>query len=72
MKMERCYFKTIVTSESEEGEAFMKRFALDYQRCRHGCTGYFGYGTCEYYTSPKEVELGGLANIPVADNLKNE
>ena len=61
--MDKCYFKTILESESKEAEAYLKRFDIDFKRCRFKCSGYVGYGDCENFITQNEVNEGGLVRI---------
>jgi hypothetical protein len=36
---EICYWKKICNTESREGIAFMRRFGIDYEKCRTKCDG---------------------------------
>jgi len=69
-QMARCYFKKIIKTESVEGETFLKRFVVDYKRCRFKCSGFQDYGTCEYFITQEEVNQGGLARLIKRDDGK--
>ena len=68
--MERCYFKGIVETDSKEGIAFLRRFDIDTNRCLNSCSGYLGYGDCEYYITREEIAQGGLSRIPISDEYE--
>jgi len=61
--MEKCYFKKISDSESKEGEAYLKRFDINFKKCKFKCSGYIGYGNCENFITQNEVNQGGLVRI---------
>lgn len=59
--MEKCYWKRICETESQEGLAFIKRFVIDSHKCRVICEGYSNQ--CDYYTTSQDVNEGKLAQL---------
>lgn len=47
----KCYFRRISESSSREGRQYQGQFPLvDFQKCLYVCSGYEGYGSCEFFS----------------------
>lgn len=55
-----CYWKKICNTESREGIAFMRRFGVDYERCRTRCDG---SNKCGLYLTLDQANEGELARL---------
>jgi len=58
--MQRCFFKKLSESPSEEGKNLREQYKqIDFKRCAYRCAGYSDYGICKYYIiqQPEKLEI---------------